>query len=155
MPKGQTRPIPCFDEAAQEEFWRRIERDNSTGCWLWTGAQAKGGYGRFNYQGKRWQAHRVAYTLTFGPVPLDKVLDHFECNNPPCCNPWHLRITNIAANVGRSPESVIAKNARKTHCPAGHSYAEHGFRNNRGQRQCRVCVNGRRRQAYAQGKYHY
>ena len=59
-------------------------------CWEWTSARTRKGYGSLGDHGKDYRAHRLAYAFHNG-----KILTSFEhvchhCDNPPCCNPWHL-----------------------------------------------------------------
>jgi hypothetical protein len=78
-------------------------------CLLWTGALAKGG-GRRNreYPGypifqtsslrpKTQKAHRLAYQLKWGPIPSGMQVQH-SCNEPRCCNPYHLKVGTPAKN---------------------------------------------------------
>ena len=39
--------------------------------------------------GKRWLAHRVAYSLSHESGPGTRIIRH-SCDNPKCCNPVHL-----------------------------------------------------------------
>jgi HNH endonuclease len=102
----------------EERFWARVQKTET--CWLWIGADNGSGYGRF-YPAPRQSvaAHRFAYELLVGPIPEGLQLDHL-CRNPPCVNPAHLEpVTNRENSLrGISP---LADNARKTHCPRGHS----------------------------------
>lgn len=59
------------------------------GCWIWPGWTDRDGYGRAKLRGKTAIAHRVAYTLTHGTIPVGLEVLH-RCDNPPCCNPAHL-----------------------------------------------------------------
>lgn len=71
-------------------FWAKVD-SSSTGCWPWTGACTRAGYGLFHVKtGDPMRgAHRVAWILANGSVPSGLHILH-SCDNPPCCNPSHL-----------------------------------------------------------------
>ena len=78
------------------EFWRNVDiRSSQESCWEWKRCRQAKGYGllRFEPMGElsMQKAHRVAYHLTFGPIQKGKHVLH-KCDNPPCCNPYHLYI---------------------------------------------------------------
>src|SRR5687767_4483035 len=77
-------------ESAAKHFWGRVDKLES-GCWVHQGAKDKWGYAHFGIGGKRRQAHRYAYEISHGYIPTGKLILH-SCDNPPCCNPAHLRI---------------------------------------------------------------
>ena len=60
------------------------------GCWEWFRCRCKKGYGQISRGGKLFRAHRVAWSAWNGPVPKGLGVLH-SCDNPPCCNPEHLR----------------------------------------------------------------
>lgn len=91
---------------------------NSQGCWLWQRALNHNGYGQIQYQGKKQAAHRVAYEVFVGPIPAGLQIDHL-CRVRPCVNPEHLEAVSPRENTLRT-FSPVARNAVKTHCPAGH-----------------------------------
>lgn len=109
-----------------------------SGCWLWIGPLHTNLYGRIIVQGERIYAHQLSYRLFRGPVPDGLELDHL-CRTPCCVNPDHLEPVTHKENCLRG-RSMCARNAVKTHCPAGHPYDE---RNTRfpigGGRKCRKC----------------
>ena len=67
----------------------RVERDPTTGCWLWTGSLASNGYGRASIWNHRWLAHRCSYDAFIGPIQGDLFVCH-RCDTPACVNPQHL-----------------------------------------------------------------
>lgn len=79
-----------------EDFWARVAVGDPDECWLWTGSRFKDGYGRLNYQGSHFLAHRLAFILTHGAI-TSEVVRH-RCDVPPCCNPQHLVAGTYADN---------------------------------------------------------
>ncbi|WP_217923749.1 HNH endonuclease signature motif containing protein [Miltoncostaea oceani] len=55
------------------------------GCWLWTGAVTRQGYGRMD----ETYVHRVVYEHVNGSIPPGHHLHH-ECRVRRCFNPEHL-----------------------------------------------------------------
>ena len=112
--------------------------DTSEGCWIWTAARQKGGYGSIGSGlGSTILAHRYAYQLFVGDVPDGMELDHL-CRNTACVNPNHLEAVPHRVNMLRGL-TVAAAHAAKTCCPRGHAYDEANTRVYRGQRHCRAC----------------
>lgn len=78
----------------------RLERhtDKSGDCWLWVGSLKTGGYGQIYFEGKNYNAHRLAYIVANGPVDADVVIDHM-CHVRRCVNPSHLQAVSNKQNV--------------------------------------------------------
>jgi len=74
---------------------------NQNGCWIWTGAVHKTGYGQVKWKGKSTVAHRVVYELVKGLIPVGLVLDH-TCNVKLCVNPEHLDPVTYSINTQRA-----------------------------------------------------
>jgi hypothetical protein len=68
---------------APERFWERIDRRGT--CWLWTAGKVGAGYGA-TWSGA---AHRVAWELTYGPIPRGLFVCH-RCDIRACVRPDHL-----------------------------------------------------------------
>lgn len=68
------------------------------GCWLWTGAKAKNGYGSVTHNGRRQSAHKATYEELIGNVPDGNVVMH-TCDRKSCVNPAHMRVGSYAENT--------------------------------------------------------
>lgn len=98
---------------------RTVFDETVTGCWVWKGSCANG-YGRMSVNGRTDGTHRLGYEALVGPIPEGLTLDHL-CRNTRCWNPRHLEPVTHGENCRRG-NGWSGRNARKTHCPAGHSY---------------------------------
>lgn len=84
-----------------ERFWSKVDRRGPEECWEWTAGRQSDGYGRFREGGRsspNLGAHRVAYVLAHGPIVRGLWVLH-KCDNPPCCNPAHLRLGTHEDNM--------------------------------------------------------
>lgn len=77
-------------------FWRHVDKDQISGCWLWTGATRDDGYGAFRIRGQVHGAHRVAFLLTHGRWPVEAM---HVCDWPGCVNPSHIIDGTHARNM--------------------------------------------------------
>lgn len=113
-----------------------------SGCWIWHDLSlGPGGYGQIWHAGKRWLAHRLAYTLTKGAIPEGLDIDHL-CRVRPCINVYHLEPVTRQVNIirGLSPELSRERQLAITHCPSGHAYTPENTRIHRaGYRYCITC----------------
>lgn len=66
-------------------------------CWVWMGCK-RGKYGAFSLDRKLVSSHRVALTLTCGPLP-ERVFVLHKCDAPSCCRPDHLFLGDAADNM--------------------------------------------------------
>jgi hypothetical protein len=85
-----------------------------SGCWLWTGARDRHGYGLFSHRSRHRFAHRFAYEHAKGPYPLDRPHTDHLCFRPACVNPDHLEAVTHQENMRRS----FAARPRRPRVPA-------------------------------------
>ena len=82
----------------EKRFWSHVKKTtNPDDCWLWT-STIRQGYGRFRIKDRQENAHRVAYKLAYGPIPLDMDVLH-NCDNPSCVNYRHLWVGTAKQNM--------------------------------------------------------
>lgn len=126
-----------------DRFKEKIDTNQNTECWLWTGAKQSDGYGVVGHENKIYLAHRKIYEILVGKIPEGLELDH-KCRNRSCVNPAHLEPVTHKENVlrGKSPS---AKNSIKTHCNNGHKFTDENTANPKNKkgvvyRRCRICA---------------
>jgi transcriptional regulator with XRE-family HTH domain len=82
-----------------DRFWSKVDRRADTECWPWLGHSHQRGYGIFWHEGKNVRANRHALLLSKGGPPFEDAMALHTCDNPPCCNPMHLRWGTAKQNV--------------------------------------------------------
>lgn len=102
-------------------------------CWNYIPCGSKQGYARI----KEKLAHRVSYEIFKGKIPKGLSIDH-KCRNIKCINPEHLEAVTQRENTLRGI-SIVAKNAKKTHCLRGHELSGENLTIQNNTRQCKKC----------------
>ena len=69
-----------------KRFWDKVEKTEV--CWNWKAGGRGKGYGAIKYKGKKYDAHRFVWFLTYKKWPKQWILH--KCDNPKCVRPDHL-----------------------------------------------------------------
>lgn len=107
------RTLPILTAQDVQRFWSKVQRLTPDRCWEWTAAIMAEGYGAFRIAKETCYAHRIAYSLSCGPIPKELCVLH-QCDNRRCCNPAHLFI-------GTDKDNAIDK-SRKGRCHKSSSH---------------------------------
>lgn len=121
---GRFCSMDCFNKFAHDrmmnheiqnkKFWDLVDIKSEDECWVFKGIIHLQGYGMICLFGqkKSTKAHRWAYILSKGEVPIGLAVLH-SCDNRPCCNPKHLSAGTQKENM----RQMIERN--RGVCPRG------------------------------------
>ncbi len=98
----------------EEHLRENVDLDQKTKCRIWRGPRSGDGYGEIKVGPCVHAVHRVAYELTFGPVPAGMVVRH-RCKQPLCVNPAHLEAgtAELSATDKVASGQASSKSGRK------------------------------------------
>lgn len=96
-------------------FWDSVKILDENSCWEWIGTLNDSGYGVLRRRKKfrsMLRAHRYAMYLFDKLENInDKIKVLHKCDNPPCCNPFHLflgtQLENIADMRNKGREHIM------------------------------------------------
>lgn len=96
----KTKPILALTTEQIDRFWSRVNKSNDPdACWEWQARQDKDGYGLFRcWPQGTLRSNRLTYYLVYQQQPGDLCVCH-TCDNPPCCNPYHLWLGSNLDNI--------------------------------------------------------
>jgi hypothetical protein len=100
-------------------FWGKVRIGD--GCWEYTEARSKTGYGQFQVGPRRQaQAHRFSWLLAHGPIPPGMCVCH-SCDNPACVRPTHLWLGTHAENMADMTRKGRQAKGDRVHVSIGSS----------------------------------
>lgn len=150
------KPVQRTRAGIEQRFWAKVSK--TEGCWYWTGAPDKDGYGTLNKPGsptRKIKAHRFSFILHYGTIHNSTMVLH-KCDEPSCVRPDHLFDGDAKANAMDMSRKGRGREQSKDTCVNGHSRNQEnsytrkdGSGNNR---QCRACDRERKRQSRATTK---
>lgn len=97
-----TKSIPRLSPYDWRRFEKFLQRDEATGCLLWTGNRHRLGYGLFKKNGTVYLAHRIAFVGGGGVLTAERPFVLHDCpcgDEPACCCFVHLWAGTQADNV--------------------------------------------------------
>ena len=80
-------------------FWKRVNRKDPGGCWLWTGKPDARGQGRLWVLGKSQPAHRFSWELHHDDKATGRLVLQ-RCGNSLCVMPKHLFLATASEGAG-------------------------------------------------------
>jgi len=115
--KGKEEDVLRWSPTREGLFWEKVAKKGYNECWEWQGYRDKNDYGYHQLGDRNFLAHRIAWILSHGePIPPGLVVMHI-CDNPPCCNPSHLKLgTKAENNLDRAQKGRSARGEKKRSC---------------------------------------
>jgi HNH endonuclease len=108
------RKLPACDHrlTPAERLSHYAKVDPLSGCHIWHGSISHAGYGKLNIRNRSFAAHRLAWTLKYGPIPPGMILCH-RCDVRRCVNPDHLVLGTRADNMADHKAKRLAVHAAR------------------------------------------
>jgi hypothetical protein len=89
-----------------DRLWANVDKSGGPeACWPWTKYRNGQGYGMIGVADhKTERTHRVAWVVARGKIAPETPCVLHRCDNPPCCNPSHLRLGTHGQNMAEMKE---------------------------------------------------
>lgn len=108
----QNKHIPPISTKQENRFWSLVDiQSDPDACWPWKLSTDMDGYGTISVDNIRIKSHRLSFFLANGRDPQDYLVCH-TCDNPPCCNPFHLFLGTCEDNLHDASLKGRMKSAR-------------------------------------------
>lgn len=91
--ENYSKNIPVWDRVLKAGY-----NVDENGCWLWTRAVNRSGYGIIREGTKIWTMHRLSWVHQNGQIPSETPVVRHKCDVRLCFNPEHLELGTPADN---------------------------------------------------------
>jgi hypothetical protein len=96
-------------KTVDERIWEKVSPEPNSGCWLWTAATDKDGYGLVRIDKKNVRAHRHMLEQRLNAAIPDDLQACHTCHTPACVNPDHL----YAGTNRQNQNDAVARGTNK------------------------------------------
>lgn len=122
MTRNLERAVAAMCPADYQRLWTNVDvTGGRLACWPWRLSTNQHGYALIHVRSAGpVRVSRLVLSLHLGRALTDAEHVLHSCDNPPCCNPGHLRVGTQADNMrdmvvrGRTPRGIRNPSARLT-----------------------------------------